>query len=63
MKLDDSTTVTIGGTASGAGNVIAYNGGAGVFLEQGYGIPIRGNSIHDNAGLGIDLGPAGVDSK
>ncbi len=63
---------TIGGTAVGAGNVIAYNGGsspaspgfgygpagAGVALigEGDNDNSILGNSIFDNAGLGIDEG-------
>jgi IPT/TIG domain/S-layer homology domain len=53
----------IGGTAPGEGNVIAYNGAAfqgGVFIGSGVGNAIRGNSIHDNVGLGIDLSTAGV---
>ena len=61
---------TIGGTASGAGNVIARNGGAG---PNGAGVnvgnnptdtsinnAILANSIVSNAGLGIDLGNDGV---
>ena len=52
---------TIGGLNSGAGNTIAFNGtgsvGAGVQLvglvNQN---SILSNSIHDNAGLGINLG-------
>ena len=57
---------TIGGTAAGAGNVIAFNGGDGV----GVGLSpadlfvtdntISGNSIFSNGLLGIDLGNAGV---
>lgn len=46
---------TVGGTAGGEANVIAFNGGAGVSVDDGYANSIRGNSIHDNAGLGIDL--------
>ena len=61
---------TIGGTAAGEGNVIAYNGasvnnGAGVLLDGGgrTNVAIRGNSIFANTssgslanrGLGIDL--------
>ena len=56
----------IGGTAKGAGNRIAFNGGAGVLVgrdagtfaggEAGDGNAIRGNGISDNGGLGIDLG-------
>jgi titin len=51
----------IGGTAAGAGNVIAFNKGAGVALFGAFtGNAIRGNSIHDNTGLGIDLGGSGT---
>jgi parallel beta-helix repeat protein len=42
------------------GNVIAFNGGAGVSLQAGTGNRVLGNSIHTNTGLGIDLGAAGV---
>jgi hypothetical protein len=53
---------TIGGTAAGAGNVITLNQGAGVVVTgaASTGNAIRGNSIHDNGGLGIDLGNDGV---
>ena len=49
----------------GAGNRIAFNGGAGVFIDTGStGSPIRANSIHSNGGgvttLGIELFPLGV---
>jgi CSLREA domain-containing protein len=53
---------TIGGTAAGAGNVIAFNGGSvpGVqLIASASGNSIRGNSIHSNGGLGIDLDPIG----
>lgn len=61
----------IGGTAPGAGNVIAFNLGApysstvqghgeGVVVFNGTGNTIRGNSIYSNAGLGIDLKDDGV---
>jgi CSLREA domain-containing protein len=52
-------TSTIGGTQLGEGNLIAYNGDAGVRIA---GEPVTashrvsGNSIHSNGGLGIDLG-------
>jgi hypothetical protein len=53
---------TIGGTAAGAGNTIAFNGGNGIAisLEGGTGNAILRNSIFSNAGLGIDLGADGV---
>src|SRR5262249_53405536 len=52
----------IGGTAPAAGNVIGFNGGAGVNIKKGpnagLGNPINnailGNAIFVNAGLGID---------
>jgi CSLREA domain-containing protein len=42
------------------GNVIAYNGKDGVRIASGRLNTIRGNSIHGNGWLGIDLAPAGV---
>jgi|GEM_PF-2987387 len=57
---------TIGGLNAGAGNVIAFNGikldrvGAGVSLASNASENrILSNSIHSNAGLGIDLGASG----
>lgn len=51
------TNNTIGGTASGAGNVIAFNPSCGILLfgSQTINNTILGNSIHDSNGLGIDL--------
>ena len=59
--------VTVGGTAAGQGNLIAYNRG-GIKYSPGSGhSPIRGNTIFSNErtfagvpGLGIDLGNNGV---
>jgi hypothetical protein len=51
--------VQVGGTVAGQGNVVAYNAQAGVWVENMSGNPIRANSIHDNGGLGIDLGAIG----
>ena len=50
----------IGGTEAGAGNVIANNGGDGIFMSGGHENAIFANSIHSNTGLGIDLGANGV---
>jgi CSLREA domain-containing protein len=46
----------------GAGNTIAFNGGPGVVLydDAGTGNLIQTNSIHDNAGLGIQFGTSGI---
>ncbi len=49
----------IGGSASGAGNIIAFNGGAGV-LAVGVSNPISSNAVFANSGLGIDLDGDGV---
>jgi titin len=55
---------TVGGTVAGAGNTIAFNGGPGVVDRRleftGNSNAIRGNSIHSNGGLGIDLDEDGV---
>jgi hypothetical protein len=49
------------GTSAGAGNLIAFNGGDGIASNR---INIHGavlsNSIHSNAGLGIDINDDGV---
>jgi len=65
--------VNVGGTAAGAGNVIAFNGGKGVSVPTPFDnlaliVPIVGNSIFSNGpntvnsqqGLGIDLLANGV---
>jgi Ca2+-binding RTX toxin-like protein len=52
-----SSNNTIGGTAAGAGNTIAYNGGAGVLIaDASANNSIRANAIFANSGKGIDLG-------
>jgi titin len=48
---------TVGGTAAGAANTIAFNKAVGVFVDSGTGNAIRQNSIFANAGLGIRLNP------
>ena len=56
-----ASNATIGGVATGTGNTIAFNGGDGVSAaSSGPRHTIRGNAIHTNAGLGIDLGADGV---
>ncbi len=50
---------TIGGTASGAGNTIAYNAGEGVNIDSGTGNAILSNAIYtNNAPGGIALNAA-----
>ena len=58
---NSSLSNTIGGTAAGAGNTIAFNTGAGVVVGNYSGDPSTGNAILSNAiygngALGIDLG-------
>lgn len=52
----DASASVIGTPAAGEGNIIANNGRHGVAVESGLGHRVSGNSIHDNGGLGIDLG-------
>lgn len=59
IYLVSSTNNVIGGTASGAANVIRFNAGAGVNLSTGETNLISANSIYDNGRLGIDLGNDG----
>ncbi len=53
---------TIGGTLTGAGNLIAFNQSAGVVVvgTGSTGNLLLGNSITNNGGLGIDLGNDGI---
>jgi hypothetical protein len=60
IYIQNSSRNTVGGTAAGAGNVIAFNQLDGVFVESGTNNLVRANSIFGNAGLGIDLGANGV---
>ena len=63
VRIENASGNTVGGTAAGAGNVIAHAATAGydgVRLVSGTGNGVLGNSIYSNAGLGIDLGPDGV---
>ncbi len=56
-----ATNTRIGGTAAGAGNIIARNGSVGVtIVGNTSGTTIQGNSIYGNNGLAIDLGGDGT---
>lgn len=63
IEIQATPDVLIGGSFSpGEPNVIAFNGGDGISIFNPPCIlkHISANSIHDNAGLGIDLGNDGV---
>ncbi len=68
IAIDEASGNTVGGTASGTGNIIAFNQGNGVVIGASY-FPdteddaILGNSIYSNAKLGIDLEDDGVTLK
>jgi CSLREA domain-containing protein len=51
---------SVGGTGAGAPNTVAFNGHGGIVVKSGTGDAALSNSVHDNAGLGIDLGDDGV---
>jgi len=61
VGLDEASGNTIGGTGDGEGNTIAFNALDGVVIAGGSDHNrVLGNRIHDNGGLGIDLGDDGV---
>jgi hypothetical protein len=64
VTISDGASSNLIGTEGeeGFGNFIAFNGGDGVRVTEvdTTGNTLRGNSIHSNAGLGIDLGGDGV---
>jgi hypothetical protein len=63
IRIHASNDSTIGGIAAGEGNLVAYNGGFGVNVEEGIHNVVRGNSIHDNGLLGINLYTGGNQPK
>ena len=60
VRIYDGSNHQIGGTAAGAGNVIAGNSLRGVAIDSGTGHTVRGNAIYANGGLGIDVGIDGA---
>lgn len=61
IEVGSGTNVTIGGGVPGGANVIAFNTGSGVVIENGSSaVDVRGNAIFSNGGLGIDLNNDGV---
>ena len=51
---------SVGAAVPGGGNLIAFNAADGVNILSGTNNAVRGNRMHSNAGLAIDLGPNGV---
>src|SRR5439155_11739747 len=65
ISLAGSSQTLVGGTISGARNVVAFNAGVisgatGIAIDGGTGNSILSNSIFANGGLGIDLDDDGV---
>ena len=61
---EDASGNTIGGTAAGAGNLIAGSALDGVaVIDTGTGNRVLGNGVYGNAGLGIDLADDGVSAN
>ena len=65
VLINNSSGNAIGGANPGAGNTIAHGTTDGVRVngDTAVGNTIRGNSIHSNGGLGIDLGGNGVSAN
>ncbi|MDA2936762.1 right-handed parallel beta-helix repeat-containing protein [Acidobacteria bacterium AH-259-A15] len=57
---NDASSNTVGGTAPGAGNLIAFNGSTGVIISGAIGNAILSNAVFSNGDLGIDLDDDGV---
>jgi hypothetical protein len=59
VEFQAGSVANVGGTSSGEGNLIAFNGGSGVAISEATAgsittnVPVLGNSIFANAGLGI----------
>jgi hypothetical protein len=51
---------TFGGSQAGAGNIVAFNGDFGLYIDGGTGNAVRTNSIFSNSALGLELPGTGV---
>jgi parallel beta-helix repeat protein len=63
VQIQGSSDNTIGGPMPGEGNLIAFHGLDGVYVNNATGNTIRGNAIFENGGLGIELAPTGVSAN
>ena len=63
INLQNANATTIGSVSAGAANVIEFNNGAGVYVSSGNTNTISANSIFDNGGPGILLGPGANQSQ
>jgi hypothetical protein len=50
----------VGGASHGEANLIAFNRGNGIRVVSGPGNRLRGNSLHSNGSLGIDIADNGI---
>ena len=55
VRLGEAVGTWIGGLGAGEANLIAFQTGSGVVISGGLDNSVRGNSIHSNGRLGIDL--------
>jgi hypothetical protein len=60
IRVEASSSNTVGGTGAGVGNTIRGSSDVGVLVTAGTGNAIEGNAIFGNAGIGIDLAGDGV---
>jgi CSLREA domain-containing protein len=58
--LNQSSNNTIGGSATGAGNVVAFNEAQGIYFSNGIGNLVQRNAVYSNTELEIDLDRTGV---
>jgi hypothetical protein len=66
IAVGGSSKTMIGGADPGAANVIAYNGGHGLFIYDGLytkGVSVLSNSIHSNGDRGIAFGRDGANNN
>jgi hypothetical protein len=55
LSIDSGSSINVGGTGAGEGNIIAFNASDGIRVNAAATVSIRGNSIFSNGRLGIDL--------